>query len=165
MKIPVGLLCLLLLAERTLSTTFNIQVTSTCTNFSGSACLAWSQSGSIIEDTAACLPGSAELVTPRGTVRMDRLRVGDSVLAYNPGTRANEYASVTHWLHRSPTARPPYLKLTTQNYELVISPYHNVAISKHQYRFGFAQDAPGLVGDGGKYEHINRLVRMRYEQN
>jgi hypothetical protein len=41
---------------------FNIQVTATCTNYTGTSCTSLTQPGSIVEDYGACLPGNTELI-------------------------------------------------------------------------------------------------------
>ncbi len=79
--------------------TFDVQVTSTCTNFTNNTCVSWSQTGSIIEQQAACLPGDAEVITPDGPKRMDELVVGDLVLGHDDGR--DVYTPVTAWFHRS----------------------------------------------------------------
>jgi|JI6StandDraft_1071083.scaffolds.fasta_scaffold01135_16 hypothetical protein len=93
------------------TSTFNIQVTSTCTNYTGVTCTAWSQTGSIIEETAACLPGNALVMTDRGLLNMNQLKVGDRVLSYNRSTGKDEYSSVEAWLHRYPNQQRKYVRL------------------------------------------------------
>lgn len=81
---------------------FNIQVTSVCTNYTGTVCTTWSQTGTIIEETAACLPGSALVLTDRGSRRMSELKIGDRIFSYNRSTGKHEYSTVEAWLHRAP---------------------------------------------------------------
>jgi hypothetical protein len=108
-----SLLVVILLVVSVTAATFNIQVTSTCTNYTGTACTAWTQTGSIIENTAACLPGNTELLTETGPKQISDIRIGDRVLTYNPITKQDEYANVEAWLHRAPNKLNKYLKLHT----------------------------------------------------
>lgn len=119
---------------------FNIQITSTCTNTSATSpsfCTGWSQTGTIIEDTVACFPAQTELMTKNGYVRMDQLKIRDEVLAYDPSTGQDEYSPVEGWLHYIPNKKTKFLRLMSQNLEMLVSNKHSIAFDK-KYQFVFA---------------------------
>lgn len=72
---------LAILIVSVLSADFNISAVSLCTNVSVTGhCLAWKQTGTVIENYGSCFPSHAEVMTPQGLIRMDQLKKGDLIL-------------------------------------------------------------------------------------
>jgi len=61
-------------------------------------------------------------------IQMDKLKVGDSILAYNPNTGEQEFSEIIAWLHRDPSAYSSYIGIQAQSDILWVSAQHNVAI-------------------------------------
>jgi len=108
---------------------YNFQVTITCVENSTGYCTKWQQNGSISQATTSCFPASATVMRQDGVlVRMDKLTIGDHILAYNPSTGKQEFSEIIAWLHRDPLVNSSYIGIQAQSDILWISPQHNIAI-------------------------------------
>jgi hypothetical protein len=93
-----GHILLVFLLVGAFSADFNISAVSICTNVSAQGyCLAWKQSGTVVEDYGSCFPAHAEVMTPQGLTRMDELKKGDLVLGFKEGKEI--FSEVTSWFH------------------------------------------------------------------
>jgi len=109
------------------SNAYTVSTTYTCTNYTGTTCLAWSQRGSI-GTSLSCFPGSAVVLTERGPKPMKDVQIGDSVLGFDEHTGLNSFSRVRAWLHRFPAVEAEFVTITTQDGDITLSPFHNVAV-------------------------------------
>jgi DNA polymerase I-like protein with 3'-5' exonuclease and polymerase domains len=69
----------------------------------------------------ACVPHSTQILTLRGWLSHDEVRVGDRTLGYNPATGLNEWTRITH-VHHYDSA--PLVRYATSRRSFVSTPNH-----------------------------------------
>lgn len=121
------LLALFLTLDLASAATFSVDVQYVCSKQTPAGCTAWSQQGTIEEETS-CFPGDSLVVTPEGAKRMDAVQVGDLILGHDESSGMDVFTPIRAWFHRSPAMPHEFLKLATDNGNMEVSRLHNIAI-------------------------------------
>lgn len=148
----IKLLTSLLFVATVLSIGSDITAESSCLSYSDKGyCSKWSISGRIEQDTAACFPETAKVMTPQGLKRMDELKKGDQVLASRQGKEV--FTRLTSWFHHEKKGTANYLRVKVADSFFLVSHTHNILTE--QLVYAFPEDLEGQsLFSLGKVESI-----------